>query len=688
MMARLAWIVLVMAVLPCSQSQTVVDIHSFSFAETNITFVTQQPTTFNIILELQTDQSVTRSLEFLFYFRDSNGTKLVELFETKQETFPSGSPITVFKVTEDDALTVTLPATTTCSSDVQYSFCVNITVLETGGTKLRCLDQPSFNVVCGRPSLVVDIHSFSFAEANITFVTQQPTTFNIILALQTDQSVTRSLEFLFYFRDSNGTKLVELFETKQETFPSGSPITVFRVTEDDALTVTLPATTTCSSDVQYSFCVNVTVLETGGTKLRCLDQPSFNVVCGRPSLATNPTYWIIPVVAAMIFGVIVACVFYCWRRRNAVGKKENNTNNAVHSNPTFEPNADHEVNLKPSHNRHNISTRTQPQDTGYLTPLPPQRPVKACEITGDHLRFMKELGSGQYGVVWLAETKMITKSGVVTKVVVKTTKEGATTSEKEDLRRELNLMKKFKNHPNVLEYLAGCVVRGSLCIILEYMARGTLRQVLMNSRQLYDYAYTRKRDIQSTLSQTQLMIFAQQVATGMNFITSNKCVHRDLAARNVLVSEDLVCKVSDFGLAREEEEYHRKSDIKLPLRWMSIESWADGIHTKESDVWSFGILLWEIVTLGARPYPGMGTRVVIREVESGYRMPKPTHCLQEVYDIMCGCWSSNPSNRPSFAEVIQKLDRIIDMQSDYLLLDEIDEHLYDDTGVIDEDEKV
>ncbi|XP_072041410.1 tyrosine kinase receptor Cad96Ca-like [Amphiura filiformis] len=194
----------------------------------------------------------------------------------------------------------------------------------------------------------------------------------------------------------------------------------------------------------------------------------------------------------------------------------------------------------------------------------------------------------------------------------------------------MDLMKKFKPHPNVLELLGSCVAKDSIYMILEYMARGTLRQVLKSSRQLYDYAHTRERDIQSSLSQTQLMLFAQQVANGMEYITSNKCVHRDLAARNVLVSEDLVCKVSDFGLARDEEEYHRKSDRKLPLRWMSIESWVDDIHTKESDVWSFGILLWEIVTLGARPYPGMGARDAMREVNRGYRMPKPRHCTQDV----------------------------------------------------------
>ncbi|XP_072041361.1 tyrosine kinase receptor Cad96Ca-like [Amphiura filiformis] len=319
--------------------------------------------------------------------------------------------------------------------------------------------------------------------------------------------------------------------------------------------------------------------------------------------------------------------------------------------------------------------------------MPPQRPVEASVITRDQLRFVKELGGGQYGVVWLAETMMITGTGIVTQVAVKTTKDGAPTSDKEDLLRELNLMKKFKPHPNVVQFIGSCVERDSLYIILEYMARGTLRQVLMNSRQLYDYEKTREQDMQSSLSQTQLMIFAKQVANGMDFITS-KCVHRDLAARNVLVSEDLICKVSDFGLAREEEEYHKKSDMKLPLRWMSIESWADGIHTKESDVWSFGILLWEIVTLGARPYPGMGTRVVTREVKQGFRMPKPTHCFPEVYDIMSACWSSNPHNRPSFEEIIQTLDRIIDMKSDYLLLDEIDEDVYDDTGVIDDDEKV
>ncbi|XP_072041375.1 tyrosine kinase receptor Cad96Ca-like [Amphiura filiformis] len=283
---------------------------------------------------------------------------------------------------------------------------------------------------------------------------------------------------------------------------------------------------------------------------------------------------------------------------------------------------------------------------------------------------------------------MITRTGVVSKVAVKTTKAGASTSEKEDIRRELNLMKQFKPHPNVLELLSSCVVEDSIYIILEYMAIGTLHQVLLRSRESCD-PNTSEQETQSlshSLSQNQLMLFAEQVATGMNFITS-KCVHRDLAARNVLVSEDLVCKVSDFGLAREEEEYHRQSDTNLPLRWMSIESLVKGIHTKESDVWSFGILLWEIVTLGARPYPDMGTRVISSEIQQGYRMPRPEHCVQQLYDIMSACWASNPHERPTFAEIIRKIDGITDMK-DNVLIDEIDEDVYDNTGVIDDGEKV
>ncbi|XP_072042484.1 uncharacterized protein [Amphiura filiformis] len=393
--------------------------------------------------------------------------------------------------------------------------------------------------------------------------------------------------------------------------------------------------------------------------------------------------WIAYIITVVSVGVIVlvACIV-CYRKRDnagQVGKLDNASNDEIqllHLNPI----PDHEVKLNPVPNR--ISMQTEP-----VASLPPQHPMQASDITYDKLRFVKELGSGQFGTVWLAETMMITRSGMVTKVAVKTAKEGAPPSVKEDLMRELNVMRKFTPHPNIIEFLASCVGGDSLYIIIEYMARGTLRHVLQSSRQLYD-AHRSQRDTQSSLSQTQLMLFGQQVATGMEYVTSKKCVHRDLAARNVLVSEDLVCKVSDFGLAREEEEYHRKSDMKLPLRWMSIESWADDIHTKESDVWSFGILLWEIVTLGARPYPGRGTRAVIRDVQSGFRMLKPRHCLQELYDIMSACWLSNPHERPSFPEIIRNLDRIIEMKSDYLLLDEIDEDVYHNHGVIDEDEKV
>ncbi|XP_072041377.1 uncharacterized protein [Amphiura filiformis] len=417
-----------------------------------------------------------------------------------------------------------------------------------------------------------------------------------------------------------------------------------------------------------------------------------------PTSPATPTSWLTWIgyvmLAFMTIGVILLLVC-CWRTRQHAGqvgsRAGNASNNDVCSNTTVSSSPRNEVQLDPLLSHDVLSIQTQlVNDRDYVTPFAPQHPVKAADITRENLRFLKDLGSGQYGRVWLAETKMITRSGVVSKVAVKSTKDGASTSDKEDLLRELNIMKKIEPNPNVVELLASCVFKDTIYIILEYMAKGTLHQVLISSRQSCD-AHTCERETPSSpslrLSQTQLMQFAEQVANGMKFITS-KCVHRDLAARNVLVSEDLICKVSDFGLAREEEEYHRKSDINLPLRWMSIESLVKGIHTKESDVWSFGILLWEIVTLGARPYPDMGTRVISSEIQQGYRMPRPEHCVQELYDIMSACWASNPKDRPTFAEIIENLERIIDLKDDYVLVDEINEDVYDNTGVIDDDTSI
>uniref|UniRef100_A0A182HN13 receptor protein-tyrosine kinase n=1 Tax=Anopheles arabiensis TaxID=7173 RepID=A0A182HN13_ANOAR len=181
------------------------------------------------------------------------------------------------------------------------------------------------------------------------------------------------------------------------------------------------------------------------------------------------------------------------------------------------------------------------------------------------------------------------------------------------------------------------------------------------------------------LTSGDLTSFMYQVARGMDFLTSRGIIHRDLAARNILITDDHTCKVADFGFARDivtSKVYERKSEGRLPIRWMATESLYDNIFTVKSDIWSFGILMWEIVTLGSTPYPGIAAADVMRKVRDGYRLEKPEHCRRELYNIMFYCWAADPNERPGFPEVVEMLDRLLQTETDYIELERFPDHNY------------
>lgn len=152
----------------------------------------------------------------------------------------------------------------------------------------------------------------------------------------------------------------------------------------------------------------------------------------------------------------------------------------------------------------------------------------------------------------------------------------------------------------------------------------------------------------------------------MEYLASQKCIHRDLAARNVLVTEDNVMKIADFGLARDVHniDYYKKTtNGRLPVKWMAPEALFDRVYTHQSDVWSYGVLLWEIFTLGGSPYPGIPVEELFKLLKEGHRMDKPANCTHELYMIMRECWHAVPSQRPTFRQLVEDHDRILSMTS-------------------------
>ncbi|XP_038062507.1 fibroblast growth factor receptor 1-like [Patiria miniata] len=354
------------------------------------------------------------------------------------------------------------------------------------------------------------------------------------------------------------------------------------------------------------------------------------------------------VVAAFIGGVLVSgIIFYIMKRRHQV----QHIGDGLHK--TIKHDGDHLNQDGPFKVTPKLEKRKQEMPMATISPAAVYESIRdeggeaswtsTAEVysnVGPDLAFPrdlvvieKELGRGAFGRVLLGTALGIEKTGKRTKVAVKTLKEGGGDHAKAELLEELELMKKVGCHPNVVKLLGHCKEKGPVYVIVEYLAKGDLKKLLMEYRDKDPGSgYSNLPGLSKSLSRT-LVKFARDVANGMAFISSQKCVHRDLAARNVLVGDDMVCKVSDFGLARDVMNtriYQRESQGALPMRWMALESLLDDVYTTESDVWSFGILLWEIVTLGARPYPMMKTKAMVNQLQQGYRMPKPKNCKKQL----------------------------------------------------------
>ncbi|CAH1959824.1 unnamed protein product [Acanthoscelides obtectus] len=252
------------------------------------------------------------------------------------------------------------------------------------------------------------------------------------------------------------------------------------------------------------------------------------------------------------------------------------------------------------------------------------------EIPRDELHLIKRLGRGNFGEVYYGKWKNNIE------VAVKTLREG--TMSTSAFLQEAAIMKKFR-HKRLVALYGVCSEQEPIYIVQEYMTKGSLLDFL-------------RQDEGQGLEFEELVYIAFQVASGMEYLESKQLIHRDLAARNVLIGENNIAKICDFGLARviEDNEYCPKQGSRFPVKWTAPEAIVYGRFSIKSDVWSYGILLMELFTYGQVPYPGMHGREVIEMVEKGYRMPKPTsHYLpDEIYQIMINCWDANPEKRPTF----------------------------------------
>lgn len=275
------------------------------------------------------------------------------------------------------------------------------------------------------------------------------------------------------------------------------------------------------------------------------------------------------------------------------------------------------------------------------------------EIVRDKVDLVRKISKGSFGVVyegilWPANIRC----------AVKTVDEKATIRERIEFLTEASVMKSFAGGHHVVRLL-GVVSRGQPpLVVMELMALGDLKTFLRESRNM----------VPSPVNLPRIFLMAAQIADGMAYLEASKFVHRDLAARNCMLTENITIKIGDFGMARDiyEMDYYRKENKGLlPVRWMAPESLEDGIFTSKSDVWSYGVVLWEISTLAEQPYQGLANEEVLQFVLRGDLLEKIDSCPQVLYNLMLLCWQKRPVNRPSFLRLVHTIEAITDLGDEF-----------------------
>uniref|UniRef100_A0A7N8XHI0 receptor protein-tyrosine kinase n=1 Tax=Mastacembelus armatus TaxID=205130 RepID=A0A7N8XHI0_9TELE len=313
--------------------------------------------------------------------------------------------------------------------------------------------------------------------------------------------------------------------------------------------------------------------------------------------------------------------------------------------------------------KRNPHTRQGPEDT-YFSSSEQLKPLKtyvdphtyedpniavlkfATEIHPNHITKQKVIGAGEFGEVYRGILKVPGRKEVA--VAIKTLKPGYTEKQRQDFLSEASIMGQF-SHQNIIR-LEGVVTKYKhAMIVTEYMENGALDRYL--------------RDHDGEFSSFQLVGMLRGIAAGMKYLSDMSYVHRDLAARNILVNTSLECKVSDFGLSRvledDPEGTYTTSGGKIPIRWTAPEAIAYRKFTSASDVWSFGIVMWEVMAFGERPYWDMSNHEVMKAINEAFRLPAPMDCPSAVYQLMLQCWLQDRSKRPRFGDIVSLLDKLL-----------------------------
>ncbi|XP_019855623.1 PREDICTED: serine/threonine-protein kinase STE20-like isoform X3 [Amphimedon queenslandica] len=271
---------------------------------------------------------------------------------------------------------------------------------------------------------------------------------------------------------------------------------------------------------------------------------------------------------------------------------------------------------------------------------------KYREIRQNQLRLVKHLGSGQFGTVnegvWHSPTGEV-------KVAIKMLPKACKEEEKIKLLQEAAIMGQF-SHSNVVTLHGVVTVGEPLMIIMELMKNGDLRNHLLSIR----------KDLETSsddLLPSKLLKFCQQIANGMNYLSMKSFVHRDLAARNVFLNDRFICKIGDFGMSRdlEDENYYVSHGGKVPVKWTAPEALLYKKYAPTTDVWSYGAVLYEMWSLGHKPFEEYSNQQYMEMIQTGYRLPPPPGCPRGIYQLMIHCWNPDSNHRPTFKDILDTL---------------------------------
>ncbi|XP_076799414.1 uncharacterized protein LOC143444165 [Clavelina lepadiformis] len=305
------------------------------------------------------------------------------------------------------------------------------------------------------------------------------------------------------------------------------------------------------------------------------------------------------------------------------------------------------------------------------------------------VEMLQKLGGGNFSEVWRVKIK--DRRFAATEAAAKRIKgQNITVAEMDEFEKELQLMNVTGRNPFVVQFYGVCKKDNEVLAITELLPFGDLRQHLIKCRPSQHNLDTGYEEI-SPIGTKEMIRFAQDIAQGMEHISGLGLVHRDLACRNVLLDSNYRCKVSDFGLSRQVDQsdgvYFKRNlkGAKLPCRWMAPEAWFDQIYSSSSDVWSFGVTVWEIVVFGYTPYKELsGSELQLKVLNEGYRLQQPVHCPLPLYNMMSTCWKIPPQERPSFSNLTRILADMFSNTENYNPIYEnlqTEEHLYTDVNI-------